>query len=130
MKYVGSDDTNEPMQEERRAVEAAVSGEIGGLGGDVTLEDLFAEEWMREHTDAASIGAFVAESDFDVTDQESFEEIPDEEWDDHVAGNSQFGSWREMLNAAIETYVRTRILDTGTRAGSFDPDGRRLDAER
>lgn len=129
MKYVGSDDTEEPMRQKRRAVEAAVSGEIGGLGGDVTLEDLFAEEWMREHTDAASIGAFVAEGDFGVTDQESFEAVPDEEWDDHVAENSEFGSWREMLNAAIETYVRTRIVDTRT-AGSFDPDARRLDAER
>ncbi|MFC6824924.1 hypothetical protein [Halopelagius fulvigenes] len=118
------------MQEERRAVEAAISADIGGLGGDVTLEDLFAEEWMREHTDAPSIGAFVAEGDFDVTDQESFEEVPDEEWDDHVAANSEFESWRAMLNAAIESYVRTRILDAETDAGSFDPDARRLDDER
>ncbi|SFH07021.1 hypothetical protein SAMN04488063_0085 [Halopelagius inordinatus] len=117
------------MRQERRAIEAAISGDIGGLGGDVTLEDLFAEEWMVEYTDAPSIGAFVAESEFEVTDQESFERIPDAEWDDHVAAHSEFESWRGMLNAAVESYVRTRLLDSETET-AFDPDANAPDAER
>lgn len=117
------------MRQEPRAIEAAISGDIGGLGGDVTLDDLFDEEWMSDHTDAASIGAFVAESDFEVTDQESFEEIPDDEWDDHVAAHSEFDDWRQMLNAAVESYVRTRLLDTETKT-TFDPDAKSLDARQ
>lgn len=115
------------MRQERRAIGAAICEDIGGLGGDVTLEDLFAEEWMAEYTDAASIGAFVAESDFEVTDQESFEGIPDAAWDDHVAAHSEFDSWPEMLNAAVESYVRTRLLDSKTRT-AFDPDAAPRDA--
>jgi hypothetical protein len=93
------------MWEEKRAVEAAISGEIGGLGGDVTLGDLFTEGWMVEHTDATSIEAFVAASDYEVTDQESFEEVPEEAWDGHVDAHTEFDDWASMLSAAVEAYA-------------------------
>jgi hypothetical protein len=93
------------MWEEDSALEAAISGEIGGLGGDVTLGDLFSDEWMDDYTAVASIGEFLAASEYEVTDQESFEEIPDAAWDDHVASHSEFEDWGEMLAAAVESYV-------------------------
>jgi hypothetical protein len=93
------------MREENSALDATFSGEIGGLGGDVTLDDLFGDDWMAMHTDSESIAAFIESCDYEVDDQESFENIPDERWDDHVAAHSQFDDWRSMLSAAVETYV-------------------------
>lgn len=93
------------MREDTTALEATVSGEIGGLGGDVTLNDLFGDDWMAAHTDSDSIGAFIQSCDYEVEDQESFEGIPDREWDDYVATHSEFDDWRSMLSAAVESYV-------------------------
>ncbi|QIB74707.1 hypothetical protein GL213_07280 [Halogeometricum borinquense] len=93
------------MQEERPALDATISGEIGGLGGDVTLDDLFGDDWMAAHTDSGSIAEFIESCDYEVEDQESFENIPDHEWDDHVAVHSEFDDWRSMLSAAVESYV-------------------------
>ncbi|SFR57693.1 hypothetical protein [Halogeometricum limi] len=93
------------MRETSPALDATVSGEIGGLGGDVTLDDLFGDEWMAAHTDSDCIADFVQSCGHEVEDQESFENIPDREWDDHVAAHSSFDDWRSMLSAAVESYV-------------------------
>lgn len=93
------------MREESPALDATLSGEIGGLGGDVTLDDLFGDDWIATHTDAESIAEFIQSCDHEVEDQESFENIPDRKWDAHVATHSEFDDWRSMLSAAVETYV-------------------------
>jgi hypothetical protein len=93
------------MREEHSALDATVSGEIGGLGGDVTLDDLFGDDWMATHTDSESIAGFIESCSHEVEGQESFENIPEREWDDHVAAHSEFDDWRSMLSAAVESYV-------------------------
>lgn len=93
------------MMREKPSALDAVSGEIGGLGGDVTLDDLFGDDWMAMHTDSESIAEFIRSCDYEVEDQESFENIPDRRWDAHVAAHSEFDDWRSMLSAAVETYV-------------------------
>lgn len=84
---------------------ATLDVEIGGLGGEVTLADLFPPSWVESHCDATSIGAFVVDSGFDVSDQESFESIPTHEWDRYVETHSEFDDWQSMLSAAVERYV-------------------------
>ncbi|WP_410767237.1 hypothetical protein [Haloferax sp. DFSO60] len=79
--------------------------EIGGLGGEVTLADLFPPTWMQAHCNASSIGEFIANSDFEIDDQESFESIPDHEWDRHVSASSEFESWEAMLSSGVEQYA-------------------------
>ncbi|WP_396612402.1 hypothetical protein ACH9L7_03745 [Haloferax sp. S1W] len=95
---------------------ASLDVEIGGLGGEVTLADLFPPSWVDEHCDVASIDEFVAESGFDVTDQESFESIPDHEWNRHVETHSTFDDWEAMLSAGVEHYVSARNGDTDAAA--------------
>jgi hypothetical protein len=114
------------MRDETDAVETATPGRIGGLGGDVTLADLFDDEWVAENTDAESIAAFVAACDHEVTDQSSFEEIPEDEWDGYVAAHSEFADWGEMLSAAVERYVSGVNAAGGDREdadGSETPAG-------
>ncbi|KTG27156.1 hypothetical protein, partial [Haloferax profundi] len=76
--------------------------EIGGLGGEVTLADLFPPTWVESYSDATSIGDFVDNSGFDVSDQESFESIPTHKWDRYVDAHSEFDDWQSMLSAAVE----------------------------
>lgn len=90
---------------------ASLDVEIGGLGGDVTLADLFPPAWVESHTDSTTIDKFVDDSDFDVSDQESFESIPTHKWDRYVNSHSEFDDWQSMLSAGVERYVLER---TGT----------------
>ncbi|KAB1188251.1 MULTISPECIES: hypothetical protein [Haloferax] len=94
---------------------AALDVEIGGLGGEVTLADLFPPSWVESRCDATSIGEFVDNSGFDVSDQESFESIPTHKWDRYVDTHSEFDDWQSMLSAAVERYVLER-------AGTTDSD--------
>ncbi|MFC7201890.1 hypothetical protein ACFQJC_00025 [Haloferax namakaokahaiae] len=83
--------------------------EIGGLGGDVTLADLFPPAWIQTHCDANSISEFIDSSGFEIDDQESFESIPDHEWDRHVSTCSEFEDWEAMLSAGVEQYVMNNL---------------------
>jgi hypothetical protein len=102
---------------------ATLDVEIGGLGGEVTLADLFPATWVESHTDATSISNFVDNSGFDVSDQESFESIPTHEWDRYVESHSEFDDWESMLSAAVERYVleRAGTTDGGNESSSAEP---------
>ncbi len=89
----------------RSELASEVTNAMGGLGGAISLDDLFPERWMDEHTDAESIEAFVLESDFDVESPEPFQDIPDYEWDRYVASRTEFEDWSEMVSAALEEYL-------------------------
>ncbi|KAB1196068.1 MULTISPECIES: hypothetical protein [Haloferax] len=106
---------------------ASLDVEIGGLGGEVTLADLFPPTWVESHTDSTSIDKFVDDSGFDVSDQESFESIPTHKWDRYVDTHTEFDDWQSMLSAAVERYVLER---TGTTdADSDEPDTESESAE-
>jgi hypothetical protein len=78
---------------------------VGALGGEVTLSDLFPPGWMRAHTDAEDIGQFVRESDFDVDSAEDFYDLPEVEWNDYVAANTEFDDWGGMLADALDAFI-------------------------
>ncbi|EMA04660.1 hypothetical protein [Haloferax denitrificans] len=99
---------------EAETTAAALDVEIGGLGGEVTLADLFPSPWVESHCQAASISEFLEESGFAVADQDSFESIPTHEWDRYVESNTEFDDWQEMLSAGVERYVLEQ-------AGTGDP---------
>ncbi|WP_416841204.1 hypothetical protein [Haloferax sp. DFSO52] len=100
--------------------------EIGGLGGEVTLADLFPPTWVESHTDSTSIDRFVDDSEFEVSDQESFESIPTHKWDRYVDSHTEFDDWQSMLSAAVERYVLERA---GTTGSDSDSDADEPDAE-
>lgn len=101
---------------------ASLDVAIGGLGGEVTLADLFPPSWVDSHCDATSIDEFVAASGFEVTDQESFESIPDHEWNRHVEANSTFDDWESMLSAGVEHYVSERGEEADEAADAPDDE--------
>ncbi|ADE02437.1 MULTISPECIES: hypothetical protein [Haloferax] len=90
---------------EAETTAATLDVEIGGLGGEVTLADLFPSPWVESHCEAASISEFLEESGFAVADQDSFESIPTHELDRYVDANTEFDDWQAMLSAGVERYV-------------------------
>jgi hypothetical protein len=106
----------------RSELASEVTDAMGGLGGAISLDDLFPERWMDAHTDAESIDAFILESDFDVESPESFRDIPDYEWDRYVASRSEFEDWSEMVSAALEEYLSNVGPATSTDAAEAAHD--------
>ncbi|ELZ67993.1 hypothetical protein C5B91_10665 [Haloferax sp. Atlit-10N] len=101
---------------EAETTAATLDVEIGGLGGEVTLADLFPSSWVESHCQAASISEFLEESGFAVADQESFESIPAHELDRYVDANTEFDDWQEMLSAGVERYVLEQAGSDGPAA--------------
>ncbi|MFK5604750.1 MULTISPECIES: hypothetical protein [unclassified Haloferax] len=104
---------------EAETTAATLDVEIGGLGGEVTLADLFPSPWVESHCEAASISEFLEESGFAVADQDSFESIPTHELDRYVDANTEFDDWQAMLSAGVERYVLEQGA-TGEAADAAD----------
>ncbi|POG56316.1 hypothetical protein [Haloferax marisrubri] len=105
---------------EAETTAATLDVEIGGLGGEVTLADLFPSSWVESHCQAASISEFLEESGFAVADQESFESIPTHELDRYVDANTEFDDWQAMLSAGVERYVLEQAGTGDTAADELE----------
>lgn len=71
-----------------------------GLGGAVTVEELFPDEWVRGHTTFEDAEAFLAGDDAPGGPTGP----GDDGWDDYVAETTKFEDWSGMLSAALSTY--------------------------
>lgn len=70
-------------------------------------EDVFPDSWIQSHTEHDSLQAFV-DAGFD--DQyDTFEEIPDEEFDEWVARETQFSDWADMQTAAGQAWLQRQL---------------------
>jgi len=78
-------------------------------GVNVSFEELFNENFMSKYTKFNSFEDFLTAGNFDVESQEDFEAIPDEEFDAHVANNSKFNDWSNMMNTAGTEYTATKL---------------------
>ena len=67
--------------------------------------ELFTREFMQTHSDYVSFDDFLSDSGF----TQSLEDIPDAEWDLYVASKTNFSNWQEMLDAASEKYILSKI---------------------
>lgn len=66
---------------------------------------LFTSSFMQQYTKFESYDAFLDNSGFDVSSQESMDAIPGEEMDKYVAENTDFDSWEEMQGQAVDEYL-------------------------
>ena len=48
---------------------------------------------------------FLTGGRFNITCQKDFEELPEDLMDKHVAKNTQFKTWQEMLDFATDKYI-------------------------
>ena len=71
----------------------------------LSFDELFTSDFMFKHTDYSSFDEFLSASGF----TQSFEDIPDDDWDIYVSQHSSFTSWEEMVDNAVEQYVSKKL---------------------
>jgi hypothetical protein len=76
---------------------------------EVAFEDLFTEQFMRQHTDVTSFEEFIENSQWEVESEEDFEAIPEDEFDEYVNDHSDFDSWEDMLGTAGTEWMAREI---------------------
>lgn len=99
----GSDELVRKLEDLGQAAES-LQGEHS-----VSLETLFPNEFISDHTDFATLEEFLASSEFELSSQEAFEAIPDEAWDEFVKSASDFSSWQEMMESAVVLWVSSNL---------------------
>ena len=71
----------------------------------LSFDELFTSDFMLKHTNYRSFSEFLSASGF----TQSFEDIPDDDWDIYVSQHSSFTSWKEIVNSAVEQYVNKKL---------------------
>lgn len=75
----------------------------------IPFDELFTENFMQKYTDYRSFDEFLKAGGYEVNSQEDFEKIDDAEFDSHVAKNSKFDTWEQMLGKATDQYVANKL---------------------
>lgn len=70
----------------------------------VPIEKLFHEAFMSRYSSFKSYDEFLRKGNFDVKTLEDIDNIPEELIDRHVDRETDFDSWKSMLDRAQEEY--------------------------
>lgn len=68
------------------------------------LAQLFNETFMTKHTRLNSFAEFLTKGNFQVDTREDVANIPDELFDRHIARETDFANWNEMLETATREF--------------------------
>lgn len=66
----------------------------------------FPPEFMRKYTDYESIDELVAASGFSPDDVRSFQETPNERWEQFIREHTRFDSWRGFMETFTIEHLR------------------------
>lgn len=75
----------------------------------VSFGELFPASFMRKYTSFSSMDELLNAGGFKVDSQEDFEAIPDVEFDKHIAANTRFKNWEDMLGEATSQYAAKKL---------------------
>ena len=75
----------------------------------VSFEELFPSSFMLKYTSFSSMDELINAGGFNVESQEDFEAIPDAEFDKHIAANTKFKNWEDMLGEATAQYTAKKL---------------------
>lgn len=75
----------------------------------VHLGDLVTPEFLSRHSRFAAEDEMFEASGFRIQSSEDFAAIPDDAWDQFIALNTTFSSWRELLAAAQAEWLRRQL---------------------
>lgn len=71
----------------------------------IEFDKVFNISFMRKYTKYKTFAKFLTGGKFNITCQKDFEKLPEELMDKHVAKNTQFKTWQEMLDFATDKYI-------------------------
>lgn len=87
-------------------------------GEDIPIEEIFTPEFMKRYTKSRDFEEILLESGFvnceNPFNQEIFEAIPDEEWDEYISKNTSYSTWEDILKKASEDYI-SNVLFRGLK---------------
>ncbi len=63
---------------------------------------IFSSTFLLKYSDVDSVDALLELGGFNVTSQDEFFAIPDDEWDAVINTHTEFASWQELLIAAAK----------------------------
>lgn len=76
---------------------------------EVSFEDLFTHEFISNTTDFSNFSEFLEAGKFVINSPEDFNSISLSELDEHIISTTDFSSWEEMHDAAIEEYIASQV---------------------
>ncbi len=74
-----------------------------------SLNEILTPDFISKHTKFSNANEFFEASGFSVSDQNSFEAIPEEKLNIFVSSVSSFSTWREMLNTAGAAWGKPKL---------------------
>ena len=75
-----------------------------GSSSERSLEKLFNERFMSEHSSFSSFQAFLEKGNFQAWSEEDMNHIPEELLNRHVARETNFEDWPSMLASANQAF--------------------------
>lgn len=94
--------------EKRLEKMAKTAQELDGTH-QVPLSDLLNSNFVQNYTKFSSMDELFQSGGFSYESQEDFDAIPETQLDKHIAANSNFNSWQELLDEAAEQYVVNKL---------------------
>lgn len=70
---------------------------------------LLTDSFVSKYTKFPTAQQMFSECGFEIRSDEDFEAIPAEEWDTFIAGSSEFDTWDEMLQAAVNEHSKRKL---------------------
>ena len=77
--------------------------------GKVRFRDIFTAEFMENNTDFNSINQMFKQSDFEIRNEEDFNNLDENKLNCYVAENTDFSDWDEMTEKAISEWVKKEL---------------------
>lgn len=79
---------------------------------DMSIDTLFNSEFMKKYTNEEDIIKFVESSELSIKNQDDFNEMTQtKDWDTYVSENTNFSSWHEMLEKALNEYTFKNLFE-------------------
>ena len=75
----------------------------------VKMVDVLSPGFVSIHSKYEDLESLFAASGFKINGPDDFAAIPDDEWDDFIAANTDFDNWLEMQKAGHLHYLKGRL---------------------
>lgn len=89
-----------------------ISKRLEEVSGENTIPFnlLFNGEFLKEYSRFSSIDELFDASGFEINNQEDFDNLNLEKWDEFISQNTKFDNWKDMFNKAASVYFTNYIF--------------------
>lgn len=78
-------------------------------GSSVSMDELLNYDFLASTTKFSSMDEMFAASGFLIENQQDFEAIPEDKWNDFIRSVSSFNSWEDLLDKAGEEWAAKKL---------------------